>query len=334
MLRSLTKAGVVAVSVGQLVAGPGLGSGPAAGVGVAWAAEPVAVITEVRTGQGEVRVKLAGEADWKAPQPLLSLRPGDQVRAAGEGRVVLIFAGGRGTQVVSAANSPFTVQAPGPGGGERATGVLGSVTGALFGKQDKPAYVSAFVPLSTRSLRVPPPTLISPRETRLLPGQVRFEWAGSDLVRYRIRVFGPDGLLWEQADLPRLVVPYPPTAAPLEPGRRYAWELHAERQPVQRAEFEIVARADASRIRSGLASLEPAALPGYSPTTVVLMRAGFLLQEGLYQDARRELLDGIAASPTEPGLHHLLGHVYDRAGMRALAVDAFDEARFLSTPRP
>jgi hypothetical protein len=292
----------------------------------------VAVITEIHAGRGELRVKLAGDADWKAPQPLLSLRPGDQVRASGDARVVLVVAGGRGSQTVTASNSPFTV--PTPVGGERGSGVLGSVTSALFGKQDKPAYVSAFVPLSTRSARVPPPTLLSPRETRLLPGQVRFEWAGSDLARYRIRIFGPDGLVWEQADLPRLAIPYPPTAPTLEAGKRYAWELHTERQPVQRAEFEMMPPRDAVRVRSALASIEPAALPGYSPTTVVVMRAGFLFQEGLYHDARRELLDGIATNPQEPSLHQLLGHVYDRMGIRELAVDAFDEARFLSTPGP
>jgi hypothetical protein len=321
---------MVAGLVAQLVGGLGPFGAPV-GSPTAWAAEPVAVVTEIHAGRGDVRVKLAGDADWKAPQPLLSLRPGDQVRASGDARVVLVFAGGRGSQTVSASNSPLTVATPAGGSG---SGVLGSVTNALFGKQEKPAYVSTFVPLSTRSARVPPPTLLSPRETRLLPGQVRFEWAGSDLARYRVRVFGPDGLVWEQADLPRLAVPYPPTAPALEPGKRYAWELHTERQPVQRAEFEMMGPADAVRVRSMLSNIDPAALPGYSPTTVVVMRAGYLFQEGLYHDARRELLDGIATNPQEPSLQQLLGHVYDRMGIRDLAVDAFDEARFLSTPRP
>src|SRR5262245_29850647 len=45
--------------------------------GVVWAAEPVAVLTELRMGQGEVQVKFSGEADWMAPQLLLALQPGD-----------------------------------------------------------------------------------------------------------------------------------------------------------------------------------------------------------------------------------------------------------------
>ncbi|MDP2627032.1 MAG: hypothetical protein Q8Q58_09020, partial [Candidatus Rokubacteria bacterium] len=84
-----------AVAIGFLT---GLGA-----AGIAGAAEPVAVLTEIRAGQGEIRVKLAGEAIWKAPQPLLSLRPGDQVRASADARAMILFTGGRNPQAVSAA---------------------------------------------------------------------------------------------------------------------------------------------------------------------------------------------------------------------------------------
>ncbi|MBI2525448.1 MAG: hypothetical protein HYV93_05655 [Candidatus Rokubacteria bacterium] len=299
------------------------------------AAEPVAVLTEIRPGQGEVRVKLAGEAQWKAPQPLLSLRPGDQVRASADARAVLVFTGGRAPESVTAANSPFAVAAPsGAAGGQRVQALVDSVTQFLVGKQDKPAYVSLYVPLSTRSVRLPPPTLLAPRETRLLFGPVTFEWSGSDRLRYMIRLFGPDGLVWEEGGLVRQPVLYPATAPALRPGLRYAWELHTERQPVQRAEFEILPPADARRVQQALALLVPSALPGQSGSTLALLRAGFLSQEGLYQEARKELLAAIAADATEPSLHQLLGHVYDRMGMKDLATDAFDEARFLATPRP
>ena len=80
--------------------------------GSAWAAEPVAVLTEIRPASGNVRVKLAGDAEWKVPQPLLSLRPGDQVRVLGDGQAVLVLTGGQGALIVSQANSPFTVQLP------------------------------------------------------------------------------------------------------------------------------------------------------------------------------------------------------------------------------
>jgi Flp pilus assembly protein TadD len=115
---------------------------------------------------------------------------------------------------------------------------------------------------------------------------------------------------------------------------RYTWELETKGHPVQRAQFELLAVADANRIQSALALLDPATLSGYPKNTVTLMRAGLLFQEGIYHGARRELLTAIAADPDEPTLHHLLGQVYDRIGLKELAAQEFDEAQFLSTRSP
>ena len=48
-----------------------------------------------------MRVKPAAEADGKVPLPLLSLRPGDQLRATRNATAVLMFTGGQGTAAVS-----------------------------------------------------------------------------------------------------------------------------------------------------------------------------------------------------------------------------------------
>ena len=299
----------------------------------AWAADPVAVLTEIRPGKGEVRVKTGNDAEWKAPAPLLSLRPGDQVRATEDGRAVILFSAGRPPQTVQASNSPFRVTAPaGASAGTKAQELASGVTSFLFGKQDKPAYVSAYVPLSTRSVRLPPPTLISPRESKLLSTPVVFEWSGSESQRYGVRVFGPDNtIMWEQTGLQRKDLPYPGSAPALKPGVRYAWELHAERYPVQRAEFMLLPDPDVSRMKADLAALPT---KGVSATTASVMRASYLFKEGCYLDARRELLAAIAADPNEASLHQLLGHVYDAMGIKDLATDSFDEARYLSSPRP
>jgi hypothetical protein len=305
--------------------------------GPAQAADPVAVLTEIRAGQGEIRVKLAGENDWRAPQPLQALRPGDQIRVTSDGRATVVFTGGRAAQAVTASSSPFTVATPSGGGsGERVGALVAGVTSFLVGKQDKPAYVSLYVPLTTRTLGPPPPlTQISPRETRVSADQVSFEWTGADMWRYHVRLFGPDGsLIWEQKDLPRKPTPYPASARPLEAGRKYTWELHTERRPVQRTEFEIVPTVEAERIKKELDMLTPGALRGQSPSTVALVRAGLLFKERLNDGARRELTKAIAADPGEPSLHQLLGHVYDSMGLRDLATEAFDEARYLSQPKP
>ena len=297
---------------------------------VASAADPVGVLTEIRAERGRVEVKRAGETEWMPAQPLLALRPGDQIRATGEARASLVFTGGRGAQVVSPANSPFTVQAPSAAGAsDKVRTLVGGVTDFLAGKQKNLAYL----PLSVRAVRPPRVAQLQPRETRLLPGAVTFEWSGSNTLRYKIRVLGPQGILWEQANLSRKPIVYPASAPALESGVRYFWQLETEGQPMQQAEFQILPEAEAKRVREALDILVPASLSGYPPSSVALMRAGYVLRDGLFADARRELLTALAVDPDEPTLHLLLGQVYDTIGLGELAQREFIEARDLSGRR-
>ena len=294
------------------------------------AADPVGVLTEIRAEKGRVEVKKAGEADWKGAQPLLALRAGDQIRVSGEARASLVFTGGRGAQAVSAANSPFTVQVPAAAGaGDKAKALAGSVTDFLAGKQKDLAYL----PLSVRAVRPPRVVQLQPRETKLLPGVVTFEWSGSETLRYKIRVLGPQGTLWEQSNLPRKPIAYPASSPALEPGVRYSWQLETEGQPMQQVEFQILAADDAKRVRESLDILTPDSLSGYPPSSVALMRAGYVIRDGLYAEARRELMTALAKDPDEPTLHMLLGQVYEQVGLGELAQREFIEARDLSGRR-
>jgi hypothetical protein len=299
--------------------------------GAAWAQEPLAVLTEIQVKRGKVEVKTASDPDWQAPKPLLSLKPGDQVRVIGEGRAVLVVTGGRGTQIVTQSNSPFTVQAQaGEGVTDRARAIMGNVTNFLLGQQREKTYQS----LSVRSVRAQPPVILAPRDSRVLPGALTFEWAGSDRLKYRVRLLGPQGtVMWEQADLDRKPLAYPASAPALSSGVRYTWELETREHGMQRASFDVAQPADAARVKDALASLTPASAKGYPPATLSLMRAGLLFQETLYADARRELVTAIAADPEEPTLHLLLGHVYDRTGLKGLAANEFDEAEALTGPK-
>jgi hypothetical protein len=297
---------------------------------LAFAADPIGVLTEIRAEKGRVEIKKAGEADWKGAQPLLALRAGDQIRVSGEARASLVFTGGRGAQAVSAANSPFTVQAPAAAGaGDKAKALAGSVTDFLAGKQKDLAYL----PLSVRAVRPQRVVQLQPRETKLLPGPVTFEWSGSDTLRYKIRVLGPQGTLWEQSNLPRKPIAYPASSPALEPGVRYSWQLETEGQPMQQVEFQILAADDAKRVRESLDILTPDSLSGYPPSSVALMRAGYVIRDGLYAEARRELMTALAKDPDEPTLHMLLGQVYEQVGLGELAQREFIEARDLSGRR-
>jgi len=296
----------------------------------AMAADPVAVVTEIRAEGGQVEVKRAGESAWGAAQPLQALRAGDQIRAGGAARAAVVFTGGRGAQSVSSANSPFTVQPPAAAAsGDKLRGLVGGVTDFLSGKQKDLAYL----PLSVRNVRPPRVVQLSPRDTKILPGAVAFEWNGSGTLRYRVRVLSAQGLLWEQADLPRRPVAYPASAPALQPGVRYLWQLETAGQPVQQTEFEILASGDSARVQESLGLLVPASLPGYPDSSVAIMRAGYLLRDGLYAEARRELLAAVAKDPDEPTLHLLLGRVYETIGLADLAQREFIDARDLAARR-
>lgn len=276
-----------------------------------------------------MRVKPAGEAEWKVSMPLLSLRSGDQVRATRNATAVLMFTGGQGTLTVSAGNSPYTVQAP-PAGATRGKTpeLVANLSRILMGKRKELTYV----PLAVRSVKQPP-LLLSPRDGKLL-GPPVLEWAGSDRSRYTVRLFGPQGLVWEQANLPRVPLPYPVSAPQLRPGMLYRWELETRDSPAQQGQFTILPPVEIAPIRQTLTALDPAGLPGYPKNTVTLMRAGFLFEQELYTEARNELQAAIAADPDEPSLHLMLGHVYERTGLTGLAAEEFDEAQFLVSRTP
>lgn len=296
---------------------------------IAWASDPVAVLTEVRKGRGEVRVRSVGEDNWKPPQPLMSLEPGDQIRASEDARAVIVLSGG-GTRIVSSGNSPFVVASPGgAAGGETARTMVSSVTQFLLGKQRQPAYVRLTARSGVGGTRVDLPLILSPRETRLPAGPVTFAWSGPESLRYSIRLFGPDGIVWSASDLPRRSVAYPRAAPALTPGVRYVWELGAPGHPADRAQFELVPDTEMGRIHADLALLRPET-SGYPRSTAAIIRAGRMYQEGLFQKALDELLESAATDPQEPTLREMIGHLYDRIGLRREAAQAFATARALA----
>jgi hypothetical protein len=294
----------------------------------AWAADPVAYITEIRRGGGDVGVKAAPDGPWKPPQPLGPLRQGDQLRASGNAQIVILFHAGGAVQTVVASNSPFTIPATTPPPAtEKLRAVAGGLTEFFAGKQGPPAYRR----LATRDLgRSELPVIVSPRETRLLPGPVTFEWDGSEQLAYTVSLSGPVGPLWKQERVSRRAAPYPDTAPALEPGVLYTWQLEAPGASTDRARFEIVGDADANRIREKIAPLWEGGALGYPRNTIVLLRVAAFSADGLFDAARRELEAAITTDPNEPSLHLLLAHVYERIGLGAHAVRAYARVRALS----
>ena len=287
--------------------------------------DPVAILTEIKAGQGEVRVKEATETDWKLALPLLSLRVGDQIRATGPATAVLMFNGGQGTVTVSTANSPYMVQSsPRCGGGRKGRG---------FGRKPQPPLGWKEEGAGVRAPGDPKretATALALPAGRQAPWGADVEWGGSDRLRYTVRVFGPQGLVWERAELPRAPLPYPANAPGLVPLVPYSWDLTARDFPPQRGQFTLLSPAEVAEAREALAALGQ---QGYPKNTAALLRAGFLFERELYAEAQKELQAATSADPDEPDLHVMLGQVYERLGLQGLAAQEYDEAQFLiSTP--
>lgn len=283
--------------------------------------DPIAYVTEIHrgAGKGEVLVRRASESAWKAPQPLLALRAGDQITVSADARVVVLYHGA-GTVAVSVQTSPYTVQASTTPAAGRSQ-MTAALTEFFLGKQAPPAFKGAV----TRGAATT--TIVSPRHTRLFPGPPVFEWDGGAGRSHTVRVIGEPGVLWEKANVIASPLAYPSTAPALRPGVRYAWELESLGQPPQRTEFEVMTDADAVRIGDALSALDRTVQATSAPGTVTVMRTAIFFDEGLFADARRELEAAERKNPDDPTLPFLLSHVYEHIGLTARARQALQRAQ-------
>jgi hypothetical protein len=290
----------------------------------AQSAETAAVITELKPGRGRVEVKAAG-ADWKPARPLLALRAGDMVRASDDAKAAVLLSGGRGTVRIEGPDGAFTVPAAAAAGqGQKARALVEASLGFLAGTTRE----SSQAVLATRSA-ARPPIIVSPRNGRVLPEPLAFEWLGSRYAHYAIRVVGPAGPVVDRREVTGARWSYPADAPALTPGVRYTLQVVSGTQPVQEAWFEVVDAERARAVAGDLAGLEQELGPSVSPTSRAVLRAGLLAREGFLHDARSVVVAGLAADRDEPTLHQLLGDIYTRTGLTDLASESFDEANYL-----
>ena len=288
-------------------------------------AETAAVITELKPGRGRVEVKVAAGGDWKAARPLLALRAGDAVRTTDNASAVVLLSGGRGTVRVEGASGAFTVPGVAASGqGQRARALVEASLGFLAGTTKE----SSQAVLATRSA-TRPPIIVSPRNGRVLPETLAFEWLGSRSTHYTVRVAGPTGPVIERRQVGGVRWEYPADAPALAPGVRYTLQVAASGHPPQEVWFELADAARARAIAGDVAGLEQELGVSVSPTSRAVLRAGLLAREGFLHDARRVVVAALVTDPDEPTLHLLLGDLYTRTGLTDLAAESFDEAQYL-----
>src|SRR5215510_8241885 len=144
------------------------------------ATDEVAVIIEIRPNAGDVQVRRSAETAWHPAQPLLTLRSGDQITIRQDARVTLVFIGNRGIRVLGAADSPFTVvYEPSKKPVERIREIVDAIVQFFIGVNR-----ATQIPIAVRTNPAMRLTILSPRDSRLLPGPITFEWTGPPSVRY------------------------------------------------------------------------------------------------------------------------------------------------------
>ena len=313
----------VAALIGALALAVSLGVTPAR----SQTSETAGMITEIKVGRGSVEVK-TGDGGWRRVSPLSTLRTGDQVRAVGDAVVVVLLTGGRGTVVVKAKSSPYTVAAPRTeeSTAQRARSLLSTTLDFLAaGPKAAPKAVT-----SSRS-GARPPEILTPRNGVILPESLIFEWLGDKFSRYRVRIVDSSAVVLERNGVVGARFTYPTDGPRLPSGVRYRVQVSASGLAPTEAWFEVMDEARAAEVREDLKQLEAGLGPRISPSSLAVVRAGALAAEGLFHDARLVVLAALARDPDEPTLHMVLGHLYMKTGLPRLAAQSLDEAQVLLT---
>jgi len=291
---------------------------------VLWAQsqEAVAVITELKLNRGDVQIRLPGKKAPEKPAPLQSLYAGTQVVVSKDASLVILFTEGMKTVTIDEKNSPFEIKPP-----EAKTGSAGvnvrQIAGLLLGKKKPPTYI----PLAVRGGKHPP-TLIAPRETKLIAESPTFKWMGMEMQPGTLRVYGPEGVVWTAENIALTQIKYPSSAPRLKPGVEYSWSIEKKGFPAEKARFTLLSPEEARPIQEQLKSLDAAG--GISKITLAILKANFLLSHGLLYEARELLAEAVRVDPDEPTVHLLLGETYEKSGLKSLALEEYGEAQFLS----
>jgi hypothetical protein len=291
-----------------------------------WAqgSDAVAVITELKFNRGDVQVRLPGKNNSERAGVLQSLAPGTRVTATKDAAAVVLFTDGSKTITVNEKNSPFEIAAaPAKGQGNP----LGQVASLLLGKKKPPSYGAAAV-----RGKAQPPTLLSPRNTKISSASPTLQWMGMDQQPGTVKVFGPQGVIWSAENINLTKIAYPASAPKLQPEIDYAWVIERKGVAAGKTTFRLLRPADAQAIKERLTELS--AMSGASKTTLAVLKANFLMSKDLFHDARETLAEAIAADSDEPTLHFLLGEIYEKTGLKSLAGAEYGEAEFLSKNKP
>jgi hypothetical protein len=286
--------------------------------------EAVAVITELKLNRGDIQIRMPGKGAER-PAVLQSVYPGAVIQAYKDASVVILFTEGIKTVTVDEKNSPFEIKTAQAKEGQAAARVK-EVASLLMGKKKPPAYV----PLAVRGGKHPP-VLVSPRNTKLITDSPTLQWMGMERQPGTVKLYGPEGLLWSAENIALTQIKYPSSAPRLKAGVEYSWIIEKKGFPPEKAPFKLLTPEEAQTVKEKMASLN--ASGGLSKTTLAILKASLFVSQELFHDAREILMEAVNADPDEPTLHFLLGEVYEKTGLKNLAMDEYSESEFLLKKR-
>ncbi len=281
----------------------------------------VAVITEIKLNQGDIQITHPGKTPERAAV-LQSLYAGSRVQVSRGAAATVVFTDGSRAVTIDEKNSPFEIKPA-----ARTAGRLKEAAGTLVGKKSPSNFVALAVRGKSRG-----PTLLAPRETKLLTAAPRFQWIGMEGQPSAVRVSGAAGVIWSAENVVETQIVYPASAPALQPGAAYSWSAERRGVTAENASFALLGAADARAVKERLAEIDAA--DGVSRTTRAVLKGSFLLSRELYYDARETLLEAAKNDPQEPTLYFLLGEVYDKTGLKNLAQEAYSEAELLTERKP
>jgi hypothetical protein len=292
--------------------------------------EVAGIVTEIKLGAGAVEMKPAGAPDWRPAAPLMGLLVGDSIRASEGASAVVLLSSGRGALVVESGGAPVVI--PAPEAGESKIRKAGALFTASLNYFNSRARELPQTLLGTRG-GVRPVLVVAPRNGVVLADAVAVEWLGHSRAHYTVQIAGP-GVALERKGVSGGRLDYSLEAGALQAGERYTVRVTIEgTQAADRAWFEVLSAEQTREVRQGLATLTQELSGAVPPNTLAAVRAGYLADRGLLDEARRELLTAIGRDRDEPTLYLVLASVYTQTSLPQQADEAYQEARDLMTAR-
>ncbi len=180
------------------------------------------------------------------------------------------------------------------------------------------------------------PYVITPRMTRLLDSRPTLRWNPvSGAKEYELTLFGPGGQQWPaKASAPPF--DFPSSWKALAPGAHYVLRVSSDngkssdRDPGANLGFSLLTAEQAERVQEKEKAISKEAQPEYRD----LARADLYIASALYEKAIPLLQDGTKKQTTKLVTLLVLGELYERTGLNALAGVTYKTAQPLAEGDP